>query len=102
MINLKIGESKKNMSKKLSKSTNRLLSVLYLTFFGVSIAFLGITSGILISTYIENKKLEEQLNREIAELEEIYKNVGEDGYYNVYSNGEYVIYGSGGSIIIVK
>lgn len=87
------------MAKKLSKSTNRLISILYLTFFGVSILFFGITSAVLVSTYFENRRLEEQLNNEIAELEEIYKNVGEDGYYNVYANGEYVIYSSGGSII---
>ena len=90
------------MAKKLSKSTNRLISVLCLTFFGVSVLFLGITGAALVSTYFENRRLEEQLNNEIAELEEIYKYVGEDGYYNVYANGEYVIYSSGGSIIIEK
>ena len=69
MINLKIGENKENMTKKLSKSTNRLISVLCLTFFGVSVLFLGITGAALVSTYFENRRLEEQLNKVILALE---------------------------------
>lgn len=90
------------MSKKISKKTNRIISVLCLSVFGLSLVVAGVFGGMIYHDYQENQKLKEQLVNEYEYLQSIYQNVGDDGYYNVYSDGEMVVYGNGGTIIIDK
>lgn len=90
------------MSKKITKKTNRIISILCLSVFGLSLVLAGTIGGMIYHDYRENQKLKEQLVKEYEYLQRIYQNVGDDGYYNVYSDGETVVYGNGGTIIIDK
>ena len=93
-----------SLYKKLSKTTNRVISVFCLVIFMASLVYLGVVGYQLFATYRENERLKKQyqeLLQEAQRIEEYNKKVGEDGYYNVYSNSEdMVVYGNGQTIII--
>lgn len=92
------------MKKRLSKNVNRVISVVCLAVFAVSLVCVGSISYSIIASYRENERLKEEYKevlQEVARLQEEENKVDNDGYYNVYSNGEeMVVYGNGQTIII--
>lgn len=93
------------MKRRLSKKTNRLISILCLGVFCLSISMLGIMVGKICKIYFENQELNqkyEAIKEEAERIEQIYNNVDDEGFYNVYGNGDMIIYGENEIIIIPR
>lgn len=82
------------MARRLSKKTNRLISVICLCVFVFSLMCVGFVGYNIYQTYEENQRLLEEYEKMLNEtdyLNSIYTD--EDGYYNVYyKDNEKVIY----------
>lgn len=87
---------------KLSKTSNRIISILCIVLFLASIISASVMGYEIYKNYIYNEELtaeQQKLKDEYEAIQEIYEDVDENGYYNVYSDGESIIYEDGGVII---
>lgn len=103
MINSKRGENK-IVAKKLTRRTNRLISIICVCIFTFSLVCLGSVLYSIYQTYQENERLKEEYQRiqeEMEYMEKLFDKVDKDGYYNVYADGELVIYDGEDKPIIV-
>ena len=103
MINSRKGENKE-MAKKLSKRSNRLISVMCICIFAFSLVCLGSVLYSLYETYQENERLQseyQQIQQEMQYMEELFNKVDKDGYYNVYADGDIIVYDNEENPIIV-
>lgn len=84
------------MAKKLSKRTNRLISVICLSVFIFSLVCVGFVGYSIYQTYQENQRLQaeyDKMQKDAEYINGILANTDDDGYYNVYSkDGVMVIY----------
>ena len=92
------------MAKKLSKRSNRLISVMCICIFAFSLVCLGSVLYSLYETYQENERLQseyQQIQQEMQYMEELFNKVDKDGYYNVYADGDIIVYDNEENPIIV-
>ena len=92
------------MTKKLSKRSNRLISVMCICIFAFSLVCLGSVLYSLHQTYLENERLQseyQQIQQEMQHMEELFNKVDKDGYYNVYADGDIIVYDNEENPIIV-
>ena len=93
------------MKKRLSRQTNRVISIVSLSIFIASIILLVIFLVFYYQQYKENISLQQAYQDRVEEYEhikDIVGNIDENGYYNDYSDGELIIYGEGDDIVIVR
>lgn len=92
------------MKKRLTKRTNRLISIICICIFGFSLVCLGTVLYNIYNTYQEHIRLEEEYKK-IQEEEQYIKSmlekIGADGYLNVYSSDEMVEYNKNNEPIII-
>lgn len=103
MINSKQGENIE-MAKKLSKRSNRLISIICVCIFAFSLVCLGSVLYSIYNTYQENERLMseyQQIQEEMKYMEELFDKIDKNGYYNVYTNGDIVVYDGEETPIIV-
>ncbi len=85
------------------KKKKRIYNILYIIVFVVALALLGVVTGDIIYTYVQNQKLtdkQEELINDLNYLGDLGNDVLE-GYYIVYAANDYVLQLDNEEIIII-